>query len=63
MWAAILWPSAVVLLEAITFIAMVLLIRLAIRDHEREQAIKAQSEDMQTGEAPEEVPFTGSRAA
>ena len=63
MWAGILWPSVVVLLEAITFIAMLLLVRLAIRDHEREQAIKAQSEDVQTREAPEEVPFTGSRAA
>ncbi len=61
MWAAILWPSVVVLLEAITFIAMLLLVRLANRD--QEQAIKAQSEDVQTGEAPEEVPFNGSRAA
>ena len=63
MWAGILWPAAVVLLEAITFVAMVLLIRLAIRDHEREQAVKAQSEDVQAGEATEEAPLTGSRAA
>lgn len=63
MWAGIFWPAAVVLLETITFIAMVLLVRLAIRDHERELAVEAQSEGVQTSEAVEETPLTGSRAA
>jgi hypothetical protein len=63
MWRAILWPAAVVLLEAITFIVMVLLVQLAIRDHERKQVGKAQSEDVQTGEAREEAPLSVSRAA
>lgn len=63
MLTGILWPAAVVLLEAITFIAVVLLVRLAIRDDKREQTENAQVITAQDDTVPEGTPLGGSRAA
>jgi hypothetical protein len=56
-WEAVLWLTVIDSVEIVTFIVMVLLIRLAIRDRERELAAQDLTDAMPvpTAQAREEA--------
>jgi hypothetical protein len=63
MWESVLWLAVIGLFEIVTFIVMVLLVRLAIRDRKRELAAKASSDATPAAPTPEEPQLVGSHSA
>lgn len=63
MWESVLWLAVIGLFQIVTFIVMVLLVRLAIRDRKRELAAKASSGAAPAAPMPEEPQLVGSHTA
>ena len=63
MWESVLWLAVIGLIQIVTFFVMVLLVRMAIRDHKRELAQMAPSDAIPAASAPEEPQLAVSHIA
>jgi len=63
MWESVLWLTVIGLMQIVTFFVMVLLVRLAIRDHKRELARRAPSDAIAEASMPEVPQLVGSHVA
>jgi hypothetical protein len=63
MWQAVLWLTVIGLIQIVTFLVMVLFVRLALRDRKREVARRTPSDAIPAAVAPEEPQLVGSQNA